>query len=136
MLLLLIATVLSSYHSHVPGAVLLAMPAAVVLAEGQPGWLTRAAIVAATVVPTLTLTLTGMSSIRLFTILLCVCYAGLLADLVPLPLRAHLPIRALLPLRAHLPERAPLRLPARALSRFSRLRRARSIAPPSLDFAG
>jgi Glycosyltransferase family 87 len=85
MSLLLVATLLANYHSHLHGAVLLAMPLAAVLAERQPSRFTRMTIVAGVVLPTVMLAgvvlAPGILAIGpLFALLLLVCFSSLLAE--------------------------------------------------------
>jgi hypothetical protein len=80
MLMVMVATLLASYHSHLPGAVLLAIPVAAVLGGRQASWPTRTLILIAVALPSITLVVFGLTSIRLFTGLLCLTLATLLYD--------------------------------------------------------
>jgi hypothetical protein len=88
---LTLATLLSSYHSHLYGAALLVVPLASLIAEGRPGRLARGAVGALVLVPTLLLavTLLAMAGMlpagqvpvaQLFGLLLLACYGCLLGE--------------------------------------------------------
>jgi hypothetical protein len=83
MSLLLLATVLANYHSHVYGAVLLAMPVADMFAGGRPRLLTRVSILAAAALPPVLILFLPLTYTLVLTLLLFVCFGALLAESWP-----------------------------------------------------
>lgn len=86
--LLLLATLLVSYHNFAYGAVLLALPLAEVLGERRTGWPARLALVALLFLPSIfvfatTLAFAGLGPQLggLFALLLVLCFAALLREL-------------------------------------------------------
>jgi hypothetical protein len=83
--LVLVTTLLANYHSHLHGAVVLAVPLAAVLAQGRPSGVTRLTIVVGLVLPTLMLARTYLPLGTLpippfFALVLALCFACLLSD--------------------------------------------------------
>jgi hypothetical protein len=84
MTVLMLATVLTAYHSHSYGLLLLVMPLADLLVEWRPARVTRLVIVAAVVVPTLVIAVASYHYLAratlILTVLLLVCYGSLLVE--------------------------------------------------------
>lgn len=83
--LLLLATLLANHHSFNYGAAILAVPIASVMAEGRPNRVTRLAVIAGVILPTLFFTLVKFLDVpvasRILTFSLLTCYGGLLVEL-------------------------------------------------------
>ena len=96
MTVLMLATILTAYHSHSYGPLLLLMPLADLLVEWRPAWLTRLVIVAAAVGPMLMITVVSFNNMArgtlLFTALLLACYGCLLVEFWRRPERGAAPV--------------------------------------------